>query len=189
VRSVLLVCAVIFGFVSPLLAEDFKGAPRNMVHYDVEGKRFELADYIRVAGEFAPIEKLRAPVMVVFGAHWCEPCKALMQDLQKQRALLEEKKVYLVYVHVDDVDRTDFGHDSATIKKLAQELAKQPAYQGARVLLGGDLDAVRQWMGDETFSMLPGVLMFDADGRLIEHCGSKDFGDAFERYLAALGGD
>ncbi|MDX9724608.1 MAG: redoxin domain-containing protein [Myxococcota bacterium] len=183
---VLLLLSLLLPFGAWAEEADFAGAPGNIIHYDVNNKRFELSDYVQVAKEYPPIESLKGPVLVVFGAHWCEPCKELMKQLQARRAELDEAKVQVFYIHIDDVDIGEFERDSKEIKALVKEMAAGESYQGVRLLLAGDLQEAQAWMDDPSFNALPGAVMLAASGEVHERCGLKDFDAALGRFLEAV---
>ncbi len=145
--------------VSPAAAQE--PVPANLVHYDLDGDRFLLSDLVPVVGEFPPLQA--RPVIVVFGAHWCEPCHAVVEALHEQRPAIDAAGAHVVFVHVDDVDRTA-GLSRDEIRTLVAAMAEDDAFEGVRVLLGGDRIEVAQWVPGLTVEELPGVVLVGADG-------------------------
>ena len=186
-----LLCSLLVS--APLFAEDVPAEkpagdasaalPGNLVHYDLKGKRFSLADYVKVEGEFAPIPAKQGPMILVFGAHWCKPCKEVMAKLHDLEGDLALKGVTRVYVHVDDVDRGN-GKNNKEIKTLAKEMAEAESFAGVTVLLGGDLEELNTWMDQPEGNVLPGVVFINADGTLFAR-GAERFDETLAAFLQA----
>ena len=172
---------------TPTVAQDV--CPFNLVHYDLDGSRFRLSDFVQVPREFPPIPGLAGPVIVVFGAHWCPPCHEVVRQLQLQRPALDAAKVHVVYVHIDDADRTD-GRSREEIHALVSAMARGPEFSGVRVLLGGDLPLVQQWLPDTNLEALPGIVFINGDCQITDRMvgNPADFVDRLGAFLAAIQG-
>lgn len=159
----------------------------NLIHFDLTGSRFRLADYVTIDGEFPPLPDRQGPVVIIFGAHWCNPCHQIVEQLDERRAEVEQHGIHVVYVHVDDVDRSD-ELSREQIRSLAEQMASGPEFEGVHVLLGGDMDEVRQWVDDPSFEALPAVVLIGADGTIYQRLeGAEGFEAAFELFLSSMG--
>ena len=157
--------------------------PGDLVHYTVSGKRFLLSDYIAVPGSvLPPVPDLEGPVVLLFGAHWCEPCKDVVAELSARESALRDAGVTLIYVHVDDRDRSD-GLDQKAIQAKAREMAKKPGYEAFVVTVGGDMEEVRTWMDDPEWNALPGVVLATRGGKIASRSGADKIGAALDEFL------
>ena len=162
-------------------------ATTNFIHFDIDGRRFRLADYVTIDGEFPPLPDREGPVVIIFGAHWCNPCHEVVEYLHQRRTDLEELGIHVVYVHVDDVDRSE-ERSREQIAALVEEMASGPEFEGVDVLLGGDMDEVRHWVDDPSFESLPGIVLIAANGTIYQRLeGTDGFEAAFEVFWVAVG--
>lgn len=158
----------------------------NLIHYDLNGSRFRLSDVIPIASEFPPMPDEQGPVILIFGAYWCEPCHAVVQTLQSHTDEISASGTHVVFVHVDDVDRSE-GAPPEEIRTRVNEMASQPAYSQIRVLLGGDMIEVRQWIGDPSASSLPGIVLIQPDGSIVYRAAGRDgFEEALGLFLTSV---
>lgn len=160
----------------------------NLIHYDLDGDRFRLSDVVPIAGEFPPIPDEQGAVILIFGAYWCQPCHQIVQTLQRHTDEISASETHVVYVHVDDVDRSA-GLTPEELRARVAEMAAEPAYSEIRVLLGGDMLEVSQWVGDASTGSLPGVVLIHADGSIVYRTsGHESFEEALVSFLDAVVG-
>ena len=160
----------------------------NLIHYDLNGERFRLSDVVPISGEFPPIPDEQGPVILLFGAYWCEPCHDIVQTLQRHTDEISASGTHVIYVHVDDVDRSA-GLTPEELRARVAEMAAEPAYSEIRVLLGGDMLEVSQWVGDASTGSLPGVVLIHADGSIVYRTsGHESFEEALVSFLDAVVG-
>ena len=184
--AVLLLAFSAVAYAGPGLAQDQAMVPTNLVHFDMSGNRFRLADHVRIPGEFPPLPGQAGPVILVFGAHWCGPCHEVLTTLSALRPRLGEAGISIVYVHVDDADRGS-GMTREEITQAVATMAEDPIFEAVRILLGGDMTEVRQWADDPTADSLPLTLFIRADGIIAARTsGSDDTTQLADRFLARV---
>ncbi len=184
--AALLLAFSTLAYTGPILAQDQAVVPTNLVHFDMSGNRFRLADHVRIPGEFPPLPGQAGPVILVFGAHWCAPCHDVLTTLSALRPRLSEAGVSIVYVHVDDADRGS-GMTREEITQAVATMAEDPIFEGVRILLGGDMTEVRQWANDPAADSLPLTLFIRADGIIAaKTSGSDDTMQLADRFLVRL---
>ena len=88
-----------------------------------------------------------------------------MKYLSENKDALEKAKLHLIYVHVDDLDRAE-GKSAKEIRGLVKKMAAKDYYEDLRVLVGGDMEEVRGWMGDSAFESLPAVVLINEEGEI-----------------------
>ena len=166
--------------------------PGDLIHYDLQGQRFRLSDWVDI-GPFPPLPGQSGPVVLVFGAHWCVPCHGVMRLLHERRPALEDAGIRVVYVHVDDVDRGE-GLSRQEIRALVEADAARPEFRGVRVLLGGDAQEVRQWHppgpadDSDAHPALPGVSLIRVDGYFFYRTlgFSEELPDQLNQFIQAV---
>lgn len=156
--------------------------PANLIHYGLDGRRFLLSDFVTIEGEFPPMPDQTGPVIVIFGAHWCVPCHEQMAIVHANKAQLDAAGIRVVYIHVDDLDRSQ-ERSRDEIRALIDGMIANGHFEGVQVLLGGDLALVRQWRGTEAGDMgvvdaLPFMAMVAADGQIVDVCAGPGEAEA-----------
>ncbi len=159
--------------------------PQNLVHYDLQGKRLSLSDFVTVEGAWRPLTP--RPVILIFGAHWCVPCKGVMAQVHQAQAQIAAIDALVIYLHIDDLDRSD-GRSAKEIRELVRELASGPHYSGVSVLLGGDLSQLRTWTRRNN-DALPGCVFIAPDGGIRATSDAENFAEQLSHFLAAMAHD
>lgn len=186
---VALVAVLSLAAAAPVEAGEGEKVPADMTHFTLDGKKLILSDYVEVPGsKFKPVPKLHGPVVLVFGAHWCLPCKEVMAALARSREALGAANASILYVHVDDRDRSD-GLDKDEIRQRATEMARGADYQGVTVMLGGDLKEVAAWFAPDNpdaIVALPAVIFVSKDGAILGRSGTDGFEQALASFLDTI---
>jgi hypothetical protein len=158
----------------------------DLIHFDINRDRVRLSDYVTVPGQFPPVADRAGPVILVFGAHWCRPCHDVVGQMHARVEELSPLGMNILYVHVDDVDRSE-ERSRAEIQSLIETMIEEPIFEGVRVLQGGDMAEVRQWLDNPEQSSLPGILFVTVGGLVFERLlDAGGFGEALDRFVESL---
>lgn len=160
------VLAAVLGLTASSRAED---APRDLSDV-LDGRLVQLQ-----AGRLAPAAAPRARyVAFYFGASWCGPCRAFVPELRQRYAALKRGSTPVEIVFVsDDADCRRMA-DYVVASRMPWPVVA--CHERAR------LDWLRRSRGEA----LPGLLVYDAQGRRVITSWSHDGNTSPRRALADL---